>query len=112
IYFIVAIIFGQLLFNCSSFIQYGNYVMTLFGIKGNPLIQAETYYYLRQDILPLAAGIVFSIPVLPYVAKRLKNTGGERVIRCLSPVIYTVMFIVSLAFAFTGTYKSFVYFQF
>lgn len=111
-YVITALLFGQLLFNCESMGQYGGYVQSLFGCAGNPVMQAETNYYLRQDILPLIAGIVFSMPVVPYAVKKINAAGGERIIRSISPVIYLAMLIVSIAFAFTSTYKSFVYFQF
>lgn len=112
VYAFIAILFGQLLFNCKSMGQYGDYVLDLFGLKGNPAAQAETWYYLRQNALPLILGIVFSVPVVPYAARKLKEAGKEKVISCLSPVVYLVMLVVSIAFAFTSTYKSFVYFRF
>lgn len=112
VYMLIAIFIGQLLFKCSSMGEYGAYLGNLLHLAGNPLTQQETIYYLRQDIVPLILGIVFSMPVVPYAAGRIQKAGGERLIRILSPVIYGVMLLISLSFAFTSSYKSFVYFQF
>ncbi len=112
IYFTFAILFGQLLFKCDSLEQFFNYVRDMFMRAGNPADQAETYFYLRQSLLPLVLGFVFSMPVIPYVKKKISDTSWERMIRYASPAVYFVLFIISLAFAFTSTYKSFVYFQF
>ncbi len=109
---IAALLFGQLLFNCDSMGQYGNYVLCLFGLAGNTFSQTETLFYLKQDAIPLTAGIIFSFPVVPLAVKKLKASGMDGVLRTVTPVIYLLMLVASLAFAFTSTYKSFVYFQF
>ena len=112
IYMIIAIFIGQLLFKCDSMSMYGDYILSMLGLSGNALTQAETAFYLRQDAVPLALGIIFSLPVVPFAAKEIRKRGGERVIGILTPVIYGAMLVIALAFAFTSTYKSFVYFQF
>lgn len=112
IYFTFAILFGQLLFKCDSLEQFITYIGSMFMTMGNPLSQAETVFYLRQSMLPLLVGFVFAMPVIPYVKKKIKDTSLEKLAGYASPVLYFAMFIISLAFAFTSTYKSFVYFQF
>lgn len=112
IYMVVAILIGQLLFRCESLPEYVAYLGSLLGMSGNTVMQQEAVYYFRQNAVPLAAGILFSFPVIPYVGDRLKKYGGERIIRALSPAVYLAMLMVVFAFAFTSTYRSFVYFQF
>ena len=84
----------------------------MLGITGNSANQTETHFYLKQDIVILVIGGIFSFPLIPFATKRIKAAGGEKVIKALSPVVYFVLFLISLAFAFTSTYKSFVYFMF
>ena len=112
IYAAVFILIGQLLFKCQSVSQYAGYLGSMLGITGNSANQTETYFYLKQDIVILVIGGIFSFPLIPFATKRIKAAGGEKVIKALSPVVYFVLFLISLAFAFTSTYKSFVYFMF
>ena len=112
IYVIFVIIFGQVLFNCDSISQYGGYILSMFGGAGNAICQTEALFYLRQDVLPMIAGIIFSFPVVPYLVKMIKVSGRERLLQVLSLAAYILMLIVSFAFLFTNTYKSFVYFKF
>ena len=99
IYMIAAIFIGQLLFKCESMSQYGSYIMSMLGLSGNTLTQTETLFYLKQDMVPVVLGIVFSLPVVPYAVKSIKERGGERMINVLTPVIYGAMLIISFAFA-------------
>ncbi|MCR5747524.1 MAG: hypothetical protein K6G03_07430 [Lachnospiraceae bacterium] len=112
IYLIIAILIGQLLFRCDSLSQYGSYLLSLLGLSGNPLMQREAMFYFNQNALIILTGILLSVPVVPYIAEKIKKQGNERIIRGLSPVLYGILLVVSIAFAFTGTYRSFVYFQF
>ncbi|MBQ8956641.1 MAG: MBOAT family protein [Lachnospiraceae bacterium] len=112
VYMIIAIFIGQLLFRCESLGQYGDYILSLLHLSGNTLTQTETAFYLRQDAVPVLMGIIFSMPVVPYAVKKIKERGGEKIISILTPVVYGVMLITAFSFAFTSTYRSFVYFQF
>ncbi|MCR5238283.1 MAG: hypothetical protein K6E34_13890 [Lachnospiraceae bacterium] len=112
VYMLLAVFIGQLLFRCENIGQYVSYLMSLTGLAGNPLSQTEALFYIRQDILPVAAGVLFSFPVVSLAIKKITEHGGGKTLRILSPVVYGIMLVVSLAFAFTSTYRSFVYFQF
>ena len=105
IYMLIAIIIGQLLFKCESMGQYGTYLAGMLGLSHNPLTQAETWFYLKQDIVPLMIGTVFSLPLFPVLMKK-------KAVKMIQPVLYLAMFVTALAFAFTSTYQSFVYFRF
>ena len=112
VYTAVAVVFGQLMFRCNSLAEYADYVKSMLGLGGAPAFQAEAAFYLRQDLVPLAAGILFSFPLLPAVRALAGRHGREGLLRALTPLIYGVMLITAVAFAYTGTYSSFVYFQF
>ena len=112
IYFFIVLIFGQLLFRCKDLPAFGAYFASMFGFGGNKAFDAQTYYYFLQSITLLIVGWIFAFPVVGAVKEKVKGSVGEKVITVITPVVYGVLLIVSLAYAMTSTYQSFIYFKF
>ncbi len=113
VYFLVVLIFGQLLFRCESMIDFLKYGADMFGLRHNAFGSTLTAFYFKQLAAALAIGILFCFPVVPKIRKALeKSSAGKKIVTIAEPVICLLLFVIAIAFAFTSTYHSFVYFQF
>lgn len=105
-------LFGQLLFRSASLEQFLGFVLSMFGLTGNRVSQLEVSYYFRQNIILLLLGGILSMPIIPFLKKRFFTEKRTISFEILKIPLYGAMLVISLAFAFTNTYQSFVYFQF
>lgn len=113
IYFFFVVVFGMLFIRCSSLKDVGDYFKSLFGLNNNLFYNSTTYYYWHQTMALFFVGIFFAFPVIKYVKTKLStNTVFEWAITIVTPIIYAALLIVSVAYAMTDTYQSFIYFQF
>ena len=113
VYFFVALIFGQLLFRSDSMTSFWLYFGNMFGIGAKSLCDKVTLYFWKQIAVVFIVGVIFSFPVVDVIRQRvLKLNGGEIIKGVVSPVIYGLMLIVAISFAFSGSYRGFIYFQF
>lgn len=112
IYFIAVLIVGQLIFRSSDLVSFGTFFLDLFGLSGNAIADSATIFYWKQSAAVFVLGIIFCFPVVPAV-KRMLSTGRKKILLNMAePVVYGVLLIAAVAFAFTSTYQAFVYFQF
>ena len=113
IYFFFVVVFGMLFIRCSSLKDVGDYFKSLFGLNNNLFYNSTTYYYWHQTMALFFVGIFFAFPIIKYVKTKLStNTVFEWAITIVTPIIYAALLIVSVAYAMTDTYQSFIYFQF
>ncbi len=113
IYFFIVLIFGQLLFRSEDLISFGDYVTSLFGLNSNMIWNSQTYFYFLQSMTLLIAGWIFAFPIIKVLKEKIeKYRGGELAVSIVTPMINAVLLIVSISYAMTDTYQSFIYFQF
>ena len=111
-YFFVVLIFGQLLFRSQDMAHFWQYCSTMFGTCSNALWSPLSGFYLSQSFVLLLVGWFFAFPILQAVRDKLKCKHIDALVAIFSPVMYCLLFITAIAFAITGTYQSFIYFQF
>lgn len=112
IYFFAVLIFGQLLFRCKDLQSFGEYLKSMFGVFGNRLWDAQTYFYVLQSMVLMIVGWIFAFPVVAAVKEKMNGTVFSKIIDAITPILYACLLVVSIAFAMTDTYQSFIYFQF
>lgn len=112
VYFFAVLFFGQLLFRSADLPSFGEYLSSLFGLSGNVIWNSETYFYLLQSIVLLIVGWIFAFPVVELLKDKMNGRIGNWIITFTTPLVYAGLLIVSIAFAMTDTYQSFIYFQF
>ena len=112
VYFFIVLIFGQLLFRCTDLNHFGQYFASMFGISENCAWNSVSKYYLLQSWVLLIIGWIFAFPIIRLVKSKLQNKVSNIILEVLSPIMYFVLLLISIAFAMTNTYQSFIYFQF
>ena len=112
LYFFVVLIFGQLLFRSVDLIHFGEFIKSMFGLNGNGFCDSTTIFYWKQISVLFFIGWFFALPIIEKIKMLINGKAKEWIIDIASLLIYPVLLIISLAFAMTDTYQSFIYFQF
>ena len=87
-----------------------SYLGSMFGVGGFYTDTLARFYFLDNFIFLIFA-ILCSIPLLPYLKKRL-HYYELTISYILTPIFYIVLFFVSLTYIVKGAYNPFIYFNF
>lgn len=112
IYFFIVLVFGQLMFRSDNLTMFGKYFLDMFGLRGNGFGSQMTLFYWKQMAVVFILGLIFSFPVVPKIQEFLGKGKRKIILDIATPVVYAILLVVAIAFAFTSTYQAFVYFQF
>lgn len=110
--------FGWIMFRAENLGALGSYISAMFG--SNTLIDSSFLRWANEKWFFLAAAIVFSFPICALVNKKLEEfsvAGGVRRLAAraaafLYPIVYTMLFLISVSYLLKGTYNPFIYFNF
>ncbi|MEG0826121.1 MAG: MBOAT family O-acyltransferase [Bacilli bacterium] len=108
IYSILLIMIGWLIFAFDDMDLLFSYTKSLLGINTN-LIDNNFMYYFSNYFIIIALGILFSIPIYPYLKEKIKNSKVSHIILIF---IYVLLFIITISLLVSDTYNPFLYFRF
>ena len=112
IYIVFVVSVGLLIFRANS-LSFGiKHFMALFGLLGNSLINVGDSFYMLHYAVLLFTGIVFAIPVVPFIRSKLIGCLSSGAYALIAKLTLLILLVVSIAFAAGNTYKSFIYFNF
>ncbi len=113
IYMFFVLMLGQMLVRANSLTDAFVYLKCMIGLGGNPLTTVDDIYIMRQYVIVLIVGLIFSMPVIPFVKTKLcKSNASIAVYDIAEKLICLGIMIVSLAAAVGSTYNAFIYFNF
>lgn len=112
IYVFFAVSFGFLIFRANSLSAASKHFMALFGLAKNSVFNEIDTFYFAHYILLTLTGVVFSMPVVPALKKKLESKISPLVLNLITKIILLGLLIVSISFAVGNTYKAFIYFNF
>ncbi|SFT75880.1 alginate O-acetyltransferase complex protein AlgI [Selenomonas sp. GACV-9] len=107
IYAMAAVMIGWVMFRSETFTAGLHYIGVMFGFGSLGLADDYFRLYLGQTYSVLVAGIVFSLPVFPW----LKKYGGK-LVENAEPVAALGLFVLTLVVAVSSSYNPFIYFNF
>ena len=84
----------------------------MFFINNIPLIDKESLYYFRSNIVLFIIAIISSTPLLKNIIIKLRNTKIKIVIDILEPIAYIILLILVTAFLIDASFNPFLYFRF
>lgn len=111
LYFLFVISIGQMIFRSNNLIQACKYFLSLFGLNNNPIYNDIDLFYLKQYLIIIIIGCIFSIPIIPFVKNNINIKNGKLLFIGKKIIIICLLFI-SLGFTVGNTYKAFIYFNF
>lgn len=103
IYSLLLIIIGWLIFAFEDVGIIKAYLLSMFGLNGNVVLDNNFIFYTLNNLVFLIACIIFSIPI------KIKS---NKLINIITTVIYIILFILVVAFLVSDTYNPFLYFRF
>lgn len=107
VYAMVIIMVGWVMFRSENIDAGLHYIGIMFGIGNANLADVYFWLYLGQTFSVLVAGIVFSLPIMPWLKKH-----GGRLIENIEPVVAFGLFFLTLVVTVSASYNPFIYFNF
>jgi alginate O-acetyltransferase complex protein AlgI len=116
-YALAAVMGGWVLFRCDTLAHAGQFYTALLGLSAaDPLLHPLAEYLNALLVATLACGVLFSMPVVPYLARRMQRFASGRLagplVLAVDGVAMTAVFVAASAMLAAGTYNPFIYFRF
>jgi alginate O-acetyltransferase complex protein AlgI len=116
LYTIIVFMFGWVIFRAENMQHLSYLYKTLFGF-GNGVTEIETisFYLNYSSISAIVLGVVFSMPLFPYLKLTIKNSHSSVKVlvgNVSIEVFYFSVLILSLINVASGSYNPFIYFRF
>lgn len=110
-YCFILVLFGWVLFFSPTLKDAFVYIGNMFGIGGSGFIDSTGLYYLTSNLILLVICALCSTPWLWKKFRRFTLQKGKYP-SVAAAVIYTAIFIFSIAYLVNATYNPFLYFRF
>lgn len=111
IYAMLLVLISWVIFAFEDLKVVGNYIMTMFNIGNNQLINNEAIYYLKNYFLIIIIGIILSTPLPKMLLDKLESKKSNIISICTS-LIYIAILLLSTASLVSDSYNPFLYFRF
>lgn len=123
-YTMAVVMFGWVLFRADAWNQTLFYWKAMLGLGASLPVGSEVWLWFGRDVqIAMVAGMLFSLPILPVVHRRLRlvqtgrdapNNGsiGETIFLTLRFTILFGMFLACIPLLVAETYNPFIYFRF
>ena len=107
----IIVCIGWVMFFSPSMKSALSYLKVMFGGGGEKFFNAQTWFYLRGNLVLIILAFILATPLVKRLHDRLlyERWGNARKVTI---GIYAVLFILTVAFMVSATYSSFLYFQF
>jgi len=118
-YTLLLVIFGWVLFRSENVSFAMDYMGAMVSFWRFPFVDVNTIMYLKENLLFISLGILFSTPAAPALNRWLYAEQGIQTKKTGSfvwPAIYALvlalLFLVSISYLVKGSYNPFIYFNF
>ncbi|GGA64848.1 MBOAT family O-acyltransferase [Ornithinibacillus halotolerans] len=117
VYLIIIVMIGWVFFRADSFSYSFAYLKTMFGMNATRFVDGQALIYVNDYWMIFALGIIFSIPIIPWLRKKIISlTNYEKaivpVLSITLPVVYMMLMVVCMILLVNSTYNPFIYFRF
>ncbi len=113
VYVILIVLISFVIFNNNSMVDIIDYLCGMFALKGEPMWNDESIYYLKSYGVLFIIGTIASTPLVTLIVKKLtKNDKIIKLINILHPVLIVVLMLVVTGYLIDGSFNPFLYFRF
>ena len=111
IYTIVLVLISWVIFSFEDLNLVKQYLLSMFHLNGNSIINAEGLYYLKNYFIIILIGMILSTPLITNIFKKIeqKQTNIRSII---ISTIYIGILVLSTASLVSDSYNPFLYFRF
>ncbi|MDR0571184.1 MAG: MBOAT family protein [Clostridiales Family XIII bacterium] len=112
-YLLLLVAVGWVIFDAAALEPALGVIGRMFGLGASGLAGAESLYYLRSYMTPLAVGVLGATPLPKALAARAAACRqGKGALAVLEPAAVLVMLVCVTAFLADGSFNPFIYFRF
>ncbi len=116
IYTMILVVVGWILFRTENILFAKDYIGVMFGVGDYQMINSKSLYYLIEYRYAFIIGIIFSMPIYPYVIKKLENIKTLWIKTLLNDYIKSllliILFLICIMYLINSTFNPFIYFRF
>lgn len=109
IYTIVIVLISFTIFNSNTLNELITNLKNITGLSNIDLINKETIYYLKSNLVLLAISIIGSTPLLKNIYLKIKD---KKIIKVLEVIILFILLIIITAQLVNSSFNPFLYFRF
>lgn len=111
LYAMFLVLISWVIFAFEDLSKVKDYLLSMFHLNGNSIINAEGLYYLQNYAIIIIIGIILSTPLIAKIFKKLeeKQTNTRSIIISL---IYIGILVLSTASLVSDSFNPFLYFRF
>ena len=109
---LLIILLGWVLFRAEDLPRAWEYIRCMFCLDHNAAGDALAAFILKDSAVIYILGILFSIPIIPFIAEKTKDSKFKPLLDGLGFACLMVIFAASICFSVTGSYDPFIYFNF
>lgn len=106
IYVLLLVVISFVIFNATSMFELGRDLQGMFGMRGLPIVSAETLYYLRSYAVVFAIAIIGATPIPKKIVSKIKA------VQYVEPVALLLLMMIVTAYLVDGSFNPFLYFRF
>ena len=109
IYTVVIVLISFTIFNSNTLNELITNLKNITGLSNIDLINKETIYYLKSNLMLLAISIIGSTPLLKNIYLKIKD---KKIIKVLEVIILFILLIIITAQLVNSSFNPFLYFRF
>ncbi|EOS69077.1 hypothetical protein C818_02954 [Lachnospiraceae bacterium MD308] len=112
IYTMFFVIIAWVLFRSETLTLAKDYLFIMLG-KNSVFVDRHAIQYLGEYKVFFIFAILYSLAFFKYIKRKMeKKMLNQRIILCLTPFMYIMVFAISVTYLVTGGYNPFIYFNF
>ena len=100
IYVIIIVMFGYIFFTGVDIIPF---IQTIFSKN---IIDTTTIFYMKENILLIIIGIILCFKMPDKLNKKINNNA---IINTILPVVYLILFVITISYILSGSFHPFLY---
>lgn len=112
VFTLFCVIMGWVVFRAPGLRMGGKYMLSMFGLAGNPVFSSQDTYYLISYAVIIIIGIIFSTPVMKLLETKLSAGKTELAYSIVSKIAVLAVFVIAVTFMAGSSYDPFIYFNF
>ena len=113
LYTMLCVMLGWVLFRADNLGHALKYMLSMFGLAGNRVLDPVTDFYLGENIFYLLAASLLATPIIRIINTKIDAYPMlKRSVNYIIPFIMAVIFLVCISYLVKGTYNPFIYFNF
>ena len=113
---LLLVLIGWVFFRANNMTDAIKYLLSMLSLRGNPLIASDSIFYLKEYLVLLILGLIFSTNIPKSIWEKLKSNKNKKIriniIGVVETIVLLFVFLWIVSYTVLGSYNPFIYFNF